>query len=235
LIYCADGNARFAQIAVDAGFLYGAQLPPKGLPFPPYFADQNWKNPNRERYMAELAKHRPFIASVMDWERPDQLSNILEWAEDAAQYVEVVMIIPKVIGGIAQLPRIVGGKPVRLGHSVPTKFGGTAVPYSEFYGWPVHLLGGSPHRQRRLSAFMNVVSLDGNYAQMMAVRYNKFWCRSRWHELSDHGGNVAVDAPYEAFRRSCHNIVAMWTGGRQSVLPNNGVNPTAQPSLFPRG
>jgi len=185
--------------------------------------------------MAELAKHRPFIASVMDWERPDQLSNILEWAEDAAQYVEVVMIIPKVIGGIAQLPRCIGGKSVRLGYSVPTKYGGTVVPYSEFHGWPVHLLGGSPHRQRRLGAFMSVVSLDGNYAQMMAVRYNEFWYRSRWHELSDHGGNVAVDAPYEAFRRSCHNIVAMWTGRRQSVLPNNSVNPTAQPSLFPRG
>lgn len=148
LIYCADGNARFAEIAVNAGFLYGAQLPPRGLPYPPYFADQNWKNPNRERYMSELAKHRPFMASVLDWERAEQLPEVLDWAEDAAQFVDVVMIIPKVLGGIAKLPRRIGGKPVRLGYSVPTKFGGTAVPYSEFYGWPVHLLGGNPHRQR---------------------------------------------------------------------------------------
>lgn len=74
LIYCADGNAEFARIAVNAGFEYGAQLPPRGLPFPPYFADQNWKNPNRERYIAELAKHAPFMASVLDWEKSEARS-----------------------------------------------------------------------------------------------------------------------------------------------------------------
>ena len=236
LIYCADGNARFAEIAVNAGFLYGAQLPPRGLPFLPYFADQNWKNPNRERYMAELAKYQPHIASVLDWECQEQLPEVLAWAEDAAQFVEVVMIIPKVLGGITQLPRQIGGKPVRLGYSVPTKFGGTAVPYSEFYGWPVHLLGGNPHRQRRLSAFMDVVSLDGNYAQMMAVRYNEFWYKSQWHELSDHGGKIENDAPYVAFERSCHNIMAMWQGKKQTcfhVLPNKALHVEClQPGLF---
>lgn len=210
LIYCASGNRRFATIAIEAGFKYGAQLPPRGLPFPPYFADQNWKAPDRARYMTELEKHRPFVASVLDWERADQLSEVLGWAEDAARFVEVVMIIPKVIGGVDQLPRVIGGKPVRLGYSVPSKFSGTTVPLYEFIGWPVHLLGGSPKKQIYLSAFFNVVSADGNYAQKMAVRYNEFWDSGRWHELSDHGGKVENDAPYEAFRRSCENIMAMW-------------------------
>lgn len=210
LIYCADGNAEFARIAVETGFRYGAQLPPRGLPFPPYFADQNWKTPNRERYIAELAKHRPFMASVLDWEQSEQLSEVLGWAEDAAQFVEVVMIIPKVIGGVSKLPRTIGGKSVRLGYSIPTKFGGTPVPLAEFVGWPVHLLGGSPKKQRRLSGFLNVVSVDGNYAQKMAVRYNEFWNGREWCELSNYGGKVENDAPYEAFRRSCQGIMEMW-------------------------
>lgn len=160
--------------------------------------------------MAALTEHRPRLASVLDWERADQLPEVLAWAEEAAQFVtEAVIIIPKVIGGVTQLPRQVGGKPVRLGYSVPTKFSGTPTPLYEFVGWPVHLLGGSPKRQRYTSVFLDVRSVDGNYAQKMAVLYNEFWDGQNWRELSD-CGYVAQDAPYEAFRRSCENIMQMW-------------------------
>ena len=40
LIYCAGGNQRYAQIAIDAGMGYGVQLPCKAH-FPLDFADQN--------------------------------------------------------------------------------------------------------------------------------------------------------------------------------------------------
>jgi len=30
LIYCADGNSRYAQIAIDNGWYYGAQMPNTG-------------------------------------------------------------------------------------------------------------------------------------------------------------------------------------------------------------
>jgi len=245
LIYCADGNARFAEIAINAGFKYGAQLPPRGLHFPPYFADQDWKNPNRERYMAELAKHHPVIASVLDWERAEQLPEVLAWAEEAAQFVQIVMVVPKVIGGIHKIPHRIGGKPIRLGYSVPTKFGGSPVPYSEFYGWPVHLLGGSPIRQRKLSKYLNVVSLDGNTAQKMAVKYNKFFepgtavyaCDRFWPSLKEAGCFTATDAPYEAFGRSCLNIAAMWgvqLTNRSTGIANLGPNPSqlSQQKLF---
>lgn len=210
LVYCADGNRRFAQIAIEAGFKYGSQLPARGLPFAPWFTDQNWKNPNRGRYIAELEKHRPHLATVLDWEREEQLADVLGWAEDAAPFVEVVMIIPKVIGGVARLPRLVGGKPVRLGYSVPTKFGGTQVPAWEFYDWPVHLLGGSPKKQYEIAQYINVVSADGNYSQLMATKYCEFWDGREWQELADFGGKVEKDAIYEAFRRSCENIIKMW-------------------------
>lgn len=205
LVYCADGNRRLAQIAIDAGFLYGAQLP-RTVYHSVWFADQDWKKPNRDRYMTALAQHRPHMATVLDWERQEQLPEVLAWAEDAAQYVEVVMIIPKVFSGISQLPRTVGGKPVRLGYSVPTKFGGSELPAWEFAGWPVHLLGGSPHKQMALTQYFDVRSADGNYHNLKATKFCEYWQSGAWIPITP----KQEDALYEAFHRSCVNIMAAW-------------------------
>jgi hypothetical protein len=225
LIYCSDGNKRFASIAIEAGFRYGAQVP-NTVYFQPYFCDQNWRKPNREKYMAALGEYKPHLATVLDWEQSEQLSEVLDWAEEATQHIqEAVIIIPKVIGSIHLLPRRINGKQVRLGYSVPTKFAGTQVPVWEFEGWPVHLLGGSPKAQYRLTHYMDVYSVDGNYAQKMATRYNQFfvhgsarYASNRWwptlREANDGNlwgdGTPTADAPYEAFKRSCANIMAMW-------------------------
>lgn len=218
IIYCGGGNRRFYEIATLAGFLYGSQLP-ETVYGPLHFADQDWKAPNRERYMAALAQHRPHMASVLDLEYEEQLNEVLGWCEDAARFVQVVMIIPKAFGIIERLPRRIAGADVRLGYSVPTAFGGTSVPLWEFGGWPVHLLGGSPQAQMKLVRYLDVRSADGNYAQKMAVQYCQFWtpgtaryAKNRWwptlHEAT--GERVEDDAPYEAFRRSCQNIMAAW-------------------------
>lgn len=223
LIYCADGNRRFARIAIEAGFLYGAQLP-KTIYFAPYFADQDFKRPRYTGYIRSLRKWKPYLASVLDIMELRRLDEYLMRAEEVSQFCEEVMLIPKVNGIIKQLPREINGKRVRLGYSVPTRFGGTTVPVSEFQDWPVHLLGGSPNKQFELSKEMNVVSCDGNYAQLMS-RYNQFFYPERYHParnpiwptlLEFHGekwgdGSATADAPYEAFRRSCKNIMAMWT------------------------
>jgi hypothetical protein len=227
LIYCADGNSRLAQIAINAGWLYGAQLP-RTIYFDPYFVDQNWKKYQkalersqekadnlRDKYFDALKSYRPYMASVLDWERTDQLCEVLSWAEEIARYVEVVMIIPKVQGGIPSLPRTIGGKRIRLGYSIPTGHGGTGVPYSDFRGWDVHLLGGSPHKQMYLTGFMSVVSVDGNMHNKMAHK-NRFWRhekgeRGHWvnlYEVGDRGWGK--DSNYEAFRRSCENIYQCW-------------------------
>lgn len=233
LIYCASGNARFAQIAIDAGFLYGAQMPGTVYHWP-YFVDQDWRRPNLKKYAAAVKQHRPNMASVLDWEQCEQLPKVLAWAETIAPFVEVVMIIPKVLGGVPLIPRSIGGKPVRLGYSVPTRHGGTPLNYSEFYGWPVHLLGGSPQKQRLLTSYLDVVSIDGNMFQMMATRHSAFFDplkqtqRGYWPTLKDFDGGKwgdgsdTADAPYEAFRRSCKNIIAMWQNkpSRYHVLPN---------------
>ena len=205
LIYCAAGNPRFAQIAIDAGFLYGAQLP-NTIYHPPYFVDQNWRKPNREKYMAALALHRPHIATVLDLERDEQLPEVLAWAEDAAAHVQVVVIIPKAQGIVADLPRTIGGAEVRLGYSVPTKFAGTELPVWDFVGWPVHLLGGNPQNQMKLAQYLDVRSADGNAAQKAALSWGMEWCAGRWV----HGAQYANDVPYHAFAESCRNIRQAW-------------------------
>jgi len=215
LVFCGGKNRTFAEIAIAAGFRYGAQLPCSTYA-PVYFADQNWKNPNRSAYMAALSYHRPAMASVIDWEYPDQLEEVMSWAKSAALFVNIVMIIPKVSGGVPSLPRSIDGKEVRLGYSVPTKHGGTSLHIAEFVGHPVHLLGGSPGAQMRLAQYMDVKSADGNMAMKMANR-GLYWVRGKrtysnaWVSLKETDGQRwNGDGNYEAFRRSCENIMSAW-------------------------
>ena len=159
------------------------------------------------------------MATVLDLEYLTQLDEVMGWAEDAARYVSRVIIIPKVSGVIGELPRRIGNAEVVLGYSVPTSYGGTALGLWEFGGWPVHLLGGSPHAQLRLAHYLHVVSADGNMTQKMAVRNCAFWVNgtarrcgnSYWPQLRETAeGNLGKDAIYAAFRRSCENIIDAW-------------------------
>lgn len=214
-MYCADGNREFAAIAVALGWRYGSRLP-ETVYERVWFADQDWKRPDRDRYMTALAEHRPEVATVLDWEHPEQLAEVLGWAEDAARYVARVVVVPKVPGMVDAVPAAVGGKPVVLGFSVPTSYGGTPCGVWEFGRRPVHLLGGSPQEQRRLAGYLNVVSADGNMAAQQARR-GRFWSRIKgpkghWSQLADAGDARARPAA-ECFRRSLLAIREMWQRG----------------------
>lgn len=230
LIYCAGGNKQYADIAITAGYKYGSKLP-ETVYYPIYFADQDWKKPNRRLYMKYLEQYKPTVATVMDWEEEQQLEEVINWAEEASQFVEELIIIPKVAGGIPKLPRQINGKQVRLGYSVPvrsrpgsgggvSKWGENTVAYEEFRGWPVHLLGGSPGQQKKISNLLNVISVDGNMHHSMATSRALFWVRgkkefsNRWLSLKQADGvrwEGEISATYEAFRRSCTNIIGYWS------------------------
>lgn len=214
LIYCADGNPAFARAAIDAGWLYGARLPAwVGLPI--YFADQDWRSPDRAGYMAAIGRHRPEMAVVLDYEHPDQRDEVLSWAEEAAQYVRRVVIVPKVPGTLGTIPGKIGRAEVVLGYSVPTSYGASPVPTWEFGRRPAHLLGGSPQRQMELAGYLNVVSADGNMPAQQARRC-RFWSptrtrKGRWARLSEVGDTGRGDgADLRAFRLSLANIRAAW-------------------------
>lgn len=220
LIYCGDGNKRFADIAIGEGYKYGARLPGTTY-YPLFFADQNWKNPDKDKYIDKLKEERPHMASVLEWEEEDQYEEVLSWAEEAAKFVNKVVIIPKVIGTVDRIPNKVGGKGVVLGYSVPTKYGGTEVPIKEFGNRPTHLLGGSPHAQMKYYLEMpRVISADTNYHQKCALSWGIVWhknnkprrrVRGTWTKLRDYlGVEVEKDVPYRCFRLSCINVMNEW-------------------------
>jgi hypothetical protein len=174
LIWCADGNLAHSRAAVEAGWLYGVRLPAKGMleDVPLFMADQDWRRPDRRKYMGLLERHRPAIATVLDWERPEQYAEVMSWAEEAAAHVtEAVLVVAKVSGGVPDIPACIGGKEVRIAYSVPTSHGGADLGLWEFKGRPLHLLGGSPQRQREVLSYLRteVVSADGNMAKKMAT------------------------------------------------------------------
>jgi hypothetical protein len=233
LIYCAGGNKKFAEIAIKSGYLYGSRLPKEKLYFPIYFADQNWKKPDRVGYMEALKKNRPHMATVLDIEKINQVKEVLSWAEEASQFCEEIVIIPKVKGIIKKIPHRINKKDIVLGFSVPTRYGKTSVSKEDFKGRRIHFLGGSPHAQIKLwqemKMYSDITSSDGNYVQKMAVLYNHYWtngdafyARNRWFPRLDEadGKKWKKNAPYEAFRRSCENIKDAW----QQLAKSNKCN-----------
>jgi hypothetical protein len=211
---CAGGNRRFAESAIAHGWGYGCRLP--GTPYAPvYFADQDWKKPDRAKYIAALEKYQPQMATVLDLEREEQFNEVMVWANEVARIVKQVIIIPKCFGIIDRIPERIGGADVVLGYSVPTSHGGTSVPLWEFGRRPVHLLGGSPQKQMELACYLNVVSADGNMACKMATSRAAFWRRKKglkghWVCLREIGRGDEHDAPYAAFGLSMRNIMAAW-------------------------
>ncbi len=224
LIYSSAKTKRYQEIALRYGFLPGAQLPAT-VYVAPYFCDNEYKKPNRAAYMEGLAKYRPALASVIDWELHVPLREVLSWAEEAAQYVsEAVIIIPKVHYGIGLLPKHIDGRQVWLGYSIPTSHGGTKVSIREFEGWPVHLLGGDPDVQIRLSRRLDVRSIDNNYIQE-AARRAQFRSpatpakRYGWPTLKESGLGHLHDAPYIAFELTCIAVTMAWQDkGAHEVL-----------------
>lgn len=217
LIYCAP-NSIFGAIALRYNFEYGCQMPTALPSFPLFFADQDWKEPDRTGYMRALAKYKPNVATVLDLERPDQFDEVMSWAAEAAQYVrETVIVIPKFQGSVEMIPETINGKKIVLGYSVPTSFGGTSLPITAFGRRPVHLLGGRPQKQMSLAGRCNTVSADANMMSRMANEINAFFCggfaphsKSYFAVLGEVGYAERVDANLLAFEISCMNVYNAW-------------------------
>ena len=204
LVYCAGRGGRFADIAVAAGFVYGCRSDYK----PSHlvgFADLDWKVPDLREHRSFVREHAPTFAVAPDVTDLDDMCWTLRYAETLAQWAERVIIVPKCAGLIPCLPH----EPwLMLGYSVPTKYGGTDLFLSEFDGWPVHLLGGSPNRQLNLAYYLNVVSADGNAATRAAEFGTVF--NGKTHQWDQGAEPQGEDLPYRAFARPCEQIKRAW-------------------------
>lgn len=215
VIYCAAGNPTMQRIAASEGWLLGAQLAKNAGAIPQncYFADQDFKHPDRDLYMKKLRGVKPNWATVLDIDRPAQLAEVLDWAAEAEQYVkEGIIVIPK-CDVISQIP-----ERYRIGFSVPTSFGATPLPFIAFLGRDIHLLGGSPQRQMEIvwrSPDAQVRSVDLNMQQKMAFERCLVWTqgdtmKNGAFRVLERSERVEHDAHLHAFRLSCRNIIAAW-------------------------
>jgi hypothetical protein len=218
LIYCAGGNPRLSQIAVEEGFLIGFRSDYAAPAHPISFVDVEYRNPNFMAHLETVKKHRPKYATVPDLSEKavsrDDVARAIQQAERLAPYCEIPLIVPKLSGQLGMIPT-----EYAIGYSIPTSYGGAQYPLWELSGRKVHLLGGSPRKQleiyRYLSCFAEVISADGNYAQLMATRFAEFWNGKKWieHPKMKTGDK---DLYFECWRWSCQHIYQDWkklTGG----------------------
>jgi hypothetical protein len=217
LIYCGNGNWRLEKIAQECGFKYGLRLPqPKYINTDLYFADQNWKKPNKKKYIEKIFEYQPKLATVIDIEHRNQLPEALCWAEEISKIVETIILIPKCTGVINKIPRYINDKKIILGYSVPTKFGATKLSLHFFDNWEIHLLGGAPEKQIEYAKDLNVVSIDCNYHSMKANKFGQYWTGkfngdTRWWRI--YNNNITIpprERSLNAFEISCKNIYKYW-------------------------
>jgi hypothetical protein len=205
-------------LAVQAGLKYGIQSAQYRLC--PYthelsdrhevaFIDNDYFNYDHATHLAAVRDLHPKYATVRDVMTREQcavdniafyeLDQILEWAEELAQYAENVIVIPK-WDCIDRIP-----EQYVLGYSVPTSHGGTPLPVEAFKGRRVHLLGGSWAAQLAYMAALgdDVVSLDTNYVQRQA-RMLGAACRPDGSEfqMQDVGYDYLTNVRYAALALS---------------------------------
>lgn len=216
LIYCAGGSTKYAKQLPD-GWKFGARLPGLNYEGDLAFVDNDWRNPDLPSYQKAVKAYQPEMATVRDWDDTTNRAEVVEWAETIAPDVKTLIIIPKVMGTIDQIESVIGGKPVVLGYSVPTKWGATSVPLWEFGRRPVHLLGGSPANQLKAGRYLNVVSADINYFHVPS-KMGRFFHggalpkgrETHWGYLSEIGKGGMHDGCYEAFRLSLSWYQKLW-------------------------
>lgn len=240
-IYCAAGDTQYYPVAAPYGFKYGARMPAK-VHRPPFFVDNDWNNPDRSAYMNSLKEHRPVMATVLDWERADQEEEVFSWLDEAADHVQrSLIIIPKLFdlrrntdrleAALSRIPRFVKGREVIWGYPVPLRskneFAGDPLPDWYYENQKVHLLGGSPHKQYALAQKLGtVISVDNSYLRVRSFGLRFFSaggaypCVDRWFPTLKQSvfGDLTEDKLHLfAFRMSCMNFQAMWTGYKETI------------------
>lgn len=208
------------------------------LNIPIVFMDNEWHDYNHADHVEAVAAVRPKYATVRDIVTKEQasaegvayydLSQTLAMAEEVAPYVENVILIPK-FDCLDRLPETIGGKRVVLGYSVRSSYGGTPMPAAMFAGRPVHLLGGSWKRQRRLLELLgtDVVSLDHNQLLKVAT-VGTFW-------MGD-GTSLSLSDVIRVPHFHMHVTVALGAAMMMSeLLDTYGVAPLAEETPDPGG
>lgn len=212
-IFCM-GNGKadtFPRVARESGLAYGTRSSEQARVWP-YMLDVDWKQFNAGKltwadYMHLIAQYHPVQAMCVDYEHPDQRRQLYQQIRDLRNAgVLRVMVCPKFDGAVAHIPRW-----CVVAVSVPSSYAGFVPDGAELAGRRVHLLGGSPHAQRRWmlrlqGAGAKVVSFDGNSHEKVAQKA-KLFLDGKWQQAN--GRAVTPDDQIQLTILSGRNILRM--------------------------
>ena len=166
------------------------------------FLDVDWKFYDFHRHLDAASALRPLMTVARDIECISALDEILSEAEQLRRFARHVILVPKDVRLKGRFDQLLPEEFV-LGFSVPTRYGGTCLPPSE-YARPVHLLGGRPDVQRRFAAQMPVISVDCNRFTLDA-RYGDYFDGEIFRPHPEGGYDNCLE-------RSIVNITRCWEG-----------------------
>lgn len=193
-------DRNYLDIAVNNGILCGANTHAANRlsEYPLLFLDFAYKKPDIEKHMKICKRIHPKYVCVPDIMTESDIDTSLDYAIELEQYVDRVIIIPK----IACVDRI--EKKWMIGFSVPTKYGGAeGFGVWDIIDYDVHLLGGSPPQQLKYKNYLpKIKSFDGN-SYIKIARLSKQYWDGRW--ISDDSMTTL-----ELIDKSVSNIKHAW-------------------------
>lgn len=201
VIITANGSTDLSRAAFRGGALVGYESgntrPPEDIPVE--FVD--WPFTKEDVSFADhlevVKRERPRYAVAPDIEDGEKLDEILAQADTLAEYAQVVIVVPKDVK-----PSVVPDR-FRVGIPAQERFGGVPWPVWEYYGCGhVHILGGSPQKQKELAVHLESVNSVDSTSPQKGAKFGDVWTGEGWEELDTNY--------YDRIEQSMNNCLRMW-------------------------
>lgn len=142
----------FALDAYRLGFFtgvredYSLQIQHEDLDLPVLMLDNDFRDPDLERYLEVFETHRPLVGVIGDADDSDQADELVATARDLQERLPGFepLLVPKCREALERIPEdLVVGYPIGYSDVQARDFSGPA----DWAGRRIHILGGTPPRQ----------------------------------------------------------------------------------------
>jgi len=197
------GRPDLTAFAERYGYLRGARLDKLGeyetRNISVDFIDMHWEDPDFPAHLKACKRHRPKYAVAGDYDG-ENFERVHDRARQLRECVGNVIVVPHSPGEVPRVPEW-----CVVGYSSPSEYAGTTAPVWEYRGRDVHILGGTPHQQLEILAYLgdDVVSLDCNSHHKAATIGAKAWYSEspHWRKVED---EQAVETAYQISVENMH-------------------------------